>query len=917
MQYKKHNNVKKGLLFTTAALIFATPICFAEAATANTNGAGDSFHRALPVSQQPQTRLAQGSKLLASSFLGQTPQTIRSFKFPILSADITLDDVILLQSRLTVAESQLRTLKATTPRNPQLKAQIDELISQAETQVLNLSNALKTADSLYKKYQAAAKKVDEAATRLQTAAEAEAQALEQYNTAKTNYENAQETLRLSSLNRTSTEAFLNEKLQNQSQAASAKLSALEILNTATLNLEAKTAAHTTIQGRYDQALQAKNAAQTNYDTNLIPDPTWTPPTQQVAHTRQVPHTTTRLDTQTIPNILFNPDFSQGTQGWSGVNAGWQGSSPALVNGEIVFSYQTQTVSQGLFSGPFQNATLTLSADWYNNDLNRNLPDVYSMKIEAKDINQNPVGTAIYNSTGSHDWQNKSVTLQATGPVSYITVSFTGIDSGYWYGVYGPHVKNPVLQISHGQEITETTYTTETYYTTEVIQPQTGLTVKVYNGLNSNNPQRSDTAYNLCKTTTLTNIENNWGGGDILGCGSDKVMLHYTGYITPTKNITSLRNVADDGFYMDLNGTNVINNWTLKGCGGNWNPVTLEAGKSYAIDAWFFEWGGGACSTLYYQAGSEEGVVPAAWYSNGASAPLIKDPELLHALESAQAELTSANEALTQSAQEVTTAETAKQTATTQYQSAQSNFDEATEAVTLAHTAFTQADEQTTTASTEAQAVQTTYETATTQYETAKTATVQATSVKQEAEAETEAVSTSYQNSVVKAKSITTPDDTFTQVAELQTKEPEPAQPTKEELPTEITAEAILATDLSLIDPTTMTEAQAKQLVEAALVIFETAEEGSAEYEQALDALYLAAEQDDIVLDPALAAIPGLQAATELVNFLGNAGADMSPKKREESKKIVVSAVVAAGTAIQSAAAAASTASAGTTRRTGK
>jgi hypothetical protein len=89
-----------------------------------------------------------------------------------------------------------------------------------------------------------------------------------------------------------------------------------------------------------------------------------------------------------------------------------------------------------------------------------------MTVEARDINQNPVGSATYTSTGSHDWQNKSVTLQATGPVSYITVTFTGIDAGFWYGTYGPTFKNPVLSITHGQEITETTYTEETYYTTE-------------------------------------------------------------------------------------------------------------------------------------------------------------------------------------------------------------------------------------------------------------------------------------------------------------------------------------------------------------------------------------------------------------------------------------------------------------------
>ena len=127
-------------------------------------------------------------------------------------------------------------------------------------------------------------------------------------------------------------------------------------------------------------------------------------------------------------------------------------------------------------------------------------------------------------------------------------------------------------------------------------------------------------------------------------------------------------------------------------------------------------------------------------------------------------------------------------------------------------------------------------------------------------------------------------------------------------------------DLNAVDPTELTPEQAGQLVEAALVAFETAEEGSPEYEQALEALYLAAEQDDIELPEELAAIPGLAGAVEVLNFLGNAGADMSPKVREESEKVVVATVVAAGAAIQSAAAAASTASASTgggLRRVGK
>jgi hypothetical protein len=123
----------------------------------------------------------------------------------------------------------------------------------------------------------------------------------------------------------------------------------------------------------------------------------------------------------------------------------------------------------------------------------------------------------------------------------------------------------------------------------------------------------------------------------------------------------------------------------------------------------------------------------------------------------------------------------------------------------------------------------------------------------------------------------------------------------EDLPVDISSEELLSIDLDQIEATDLSEAQVGALVEAALEVFETAEPGSEEYEQALDALFLAAEADDIVLDEALAAIPllgdVLGGATELVNFLGNAGADMSPEVREDSEKIVVTAVVAVQAAL--------------------
>ena len=158
----------------------------------------------------------------------------------------------------------------------------------------------------------------------------------------------------------------------------------------------------------------------------------------------------------------------------------------------------------------------------------------------------------------------------------------------------------------------------------------GLVVDVYTGISQygNPPSRSDVVYTKCKTTTVTNIQANWGNGSIFGCGGDYVMLHYRGYITyATTTKVYFQAQADDGFYMSINGTQVINDWSLKGCGANSTGMfSFTGGKSYAIDAWFYEWGGGACSTLYYQPlGGQWSVAPASFFTQDAVATWVKDP----------------------------------------------------------------------------------------------------------------------------------------------------------------------------------------------------------------------------------------------------------------------------------------------------
>ena len=106
-------------------------------------------------------------------------------------------------------------------------------------------------------------------------------------------------------------------------------------------------------------------------------------------------------------------------------------------------------------------------------------------------------------------------------------------------------------------------------------------------------------------------------------------------------------------------------------------------------------------------------------------------------------------------------------------------------------------------------------------------------------------------------------------------------------------------------------------MEAALATFETAKQGSPEYEAALDALLIAAQADDIVLDESLAAIPLIGnvagAAVEVFNAIGNAGADMSPQVREQSEKVVIASVIVGQIAITATAAATSAASAAARR----
>ena len=475
----------------------------------------------------------------------------------------------------------------------------------------------------------------------------------------------------------------------------------------------------------------------------------------------------------------------------------------------------------------------------------------------------------------------------------------------------------------------------------------GLTTKVYdrNGYNEAPPMPTANETPI-HTTTVPNINYNWQSGQVLNSNrNEDVIVEFKGLISPTTSgYYRFYTPADDGTRLYINNQLLIDDWYDKGGGGSVSePIYLEANNPVPVTLFYYENGGGAAVSFYYYTPTQGyQIVPAAWLGTqtqttttyitetyyttelvpGATAPLIKNPTLLAILNNKKSHLAemnsvynirlsqrnTANSNLSQADSTYNSELAKQQTAESGRSASWNNLSIATDSLEAAVASKQTLEADLETATTEEASASVAKTQSLTSYNEAQTATSNSLTIKDEAEKTEGEASSIAQASYVIAKQTEGPD--FTEAETIASKEPEP-QKGSEEIPAELSASNLMSVDLTKVDPTEMTPEQAEQLREAALETFLTADAGSPEYEQALDALYLAAEQDDIVLDPALAAIPGLQAATELVNFLGNAGADMSPKVREDSEKVVVAAVVAAGAAIQSAAAAASTASAST------
>jgi hypothetical protein len=110
------------------------------------------------------------------------------------------------------------------------------------------------------------------------------------------------------------------------------------------------------------------------------------------------------------------------------------------------------------------------------------------------------------------------------------------------------------------------------------------------------PTKSDIAYPLCGTSIEPFINATWDYEQNLfgDCGWDSFMLHYTGFLQiPVHDTIEFWIASDDGGTIKI-GTEEFGIWQDQGCSATETGlIEIDAGTQ-AVDAWFYENGGGTC-----------------------------------------------------------------------------------------------------------------------------------------------------------------------------------------------------------------------------------------------------------------------------------------------------------------------------------
>jgi hypothetical protein len=154
----------------------------------------------------------------------------------------------------------------------------------------------------------------------------------------------------------------------------------------------------------------------------------------------------------------------------------------------------------------------------------------------------------------------------------------------------------------------------------------GLTAQVYNVLGQNGSPYIPQGASPVVTTTVPNIDFQWGSGSVLGGPSEDVIVRFTGSIRSdsTQNISFLA-TADDGTRLYIDGVLIADDWRDKGGGGTVSsPVSFTAGIPKTIELMYYENGGGANVFLHWDQSGQMEIIPGSAFSSTPPAP----PEVL-------------------------------------------------------------------------------------------------------------------------------------------------------------------------------------------------------------------------------------------------------------------------------------------------
>ena len=151
-----------------------------------------------------------------------------------------------------------------------------------------------------------------------------------------------------------------------------------------------------------------------------------------------------------------------------------------------------------------------------------------------------------------------------------------------------------------------------------------LSAKVYNEYYAgtelrpmDDPSLAD-AYNVCETTSVSNINQTTLEDIFRACGNTNILIHYTGFLkSPTAQTLQFGGASDDGIWGTIGGVKVFDNWVVQGCATSTTGrgVTFAAGESKPVDIWYFQAGWGYCNELDISTdGTNFSPVNSSWLS---------------------------------------------------------------------------------------------------------------------------------------------------------------------------------------------------------------------------------------------------------------------------------------------------------------